>query len=219
MVLEEMGTRLVEPLNTLVMAVLDALPGLVGGIVVLVVGWIVAAVIARLVHRGLDAAKLESLVLERSGLRKATGTFDLNGFLALITKWFVFVPFLASSAELMNLMPISTFLNILAAWIPNAIGAVVIALFGFVEADYIAAKIEATRLKSATLLASAAHWLVLIMVTLVILDQVGLHVGVVKDSFNIILAGVMLGFAIAVGIGYGDALKETAKKSVKSLRR
>lgn len=219
MELTTIGAPIVQPLQAMWLGVVSAVLPLIGAILVLLIGWIVANVISKLVSRALEYVKAEKWVLERTNLRKLTGSLDLVAVVGLVTKWFVFVPFIASAATVVNMQPLSQFLTVLALWIPNAITAVVVALFGFVAADYLSGKIEDTKMRNAKSVATAAQWLVLIIVSLIVLEQVGLKVEVIKDSFNIILAGIMLAFAIAVGIGFGDALKGEAAKTVKSLKR
>ncbi len=217
--IEQLSTGLVDPLQSMWMSVYNGVLGLIYAIVILIVGWIIAAVIARVVTKALEAAKLEKWMVERTNLRKIAGQFDPVTFLALITKWFVFVPFLASAATVIQLAPLSNFLLVLSQWVPNAIAGVAVAFFGFAASDYLAAKIESTKMRNASYVATAAQSLVLIVVALIVLEQVGLKVEVIKESFNIILAGIMLAFAIAVGMGFGDALKSDAAKMLKNLKR
>jgi len=214
-ILEETGESLLNPLINLWNGVVTTLPGIIAALIVIIVGWLFAVLISLVVRKVLVKVKLDEHVIEKTHLSKHMGKFDLTGFLATITKWYVFILFLPPAANLVNLTALSEFLFELSFWIPNLIVAVVVLLIGFMAIEYIGDKIGATKAKGAELAATVIKAIIMVFVLIIALNQVGIDVTIAESSFLIILAGIML----AVGLGFGLALKDEAKDIIKNLKK
>jgi hypothetical protein len=209
------GAAIAQPFMEIYDGALSTLPGVVAALVVLIIGYIVGAVLGGVVRRVLDRTKIITKIVNKLELQKEVGRWNLSELFGLITKWYVFVVFLTPAAQVVQLTSLAQFLNSAALWIPNIILAVVIALAGYVVAEYLAKKIREVKSKQKSLLASTAKGLTLIFVALIVLRQVGIAVNVAENAFLIVLAGIMLGLALAFGL----ALKEDARGLIKDLRK
>jgi hypothetical protein len=219
MAFDQLGISLVNPLLALWAGFVNVLPGVIAAIIVLIFGYLVAAIIGFIVEKILDKAKLDKWVLEKAKLKKWVGTLKLSDFLALITKWYVFIWFLPPAAGLLKLPALAIFLNKVAAWVPNIILAILIALIGFITAEYVGQKIVATKAKGAIFIADIARIIILVVIALIVLDQIGVKVALVQYGFLIVLGGIMLALALIFGISFGLGAKEDAKGLVKKLRK
>ena len=214
-VLEDTSAVIAEPFLQMWNGIVLALPGIIAAILILVLGYLVGALIGHIVKKVLEKTKVIDLVIKKIGLQQEIGRWDLPGFFGLIVKWYIFLVFLNPAAQVVSLDTLSVFFSSVALWIPNIILAIVIALAGYVLAEYIAKKIRETKAKKNSLMAQAAKVITLIFVILIALKQVGIEVSVAENSFLIILAGVMLGVAVAFGLGF----KDEAKAIVKEIRK
>src|SRR5207237_4726017 len=109
---------------------------IVGFAVILVVGWFIAGLIARLAARLLRAVKFNDLA-ERSGfggfVRNIGVKTDCAGFLALVAKWFIRLIVLVVAFDALGLPAVSDVLRQLLLWLPNlAVGIVVLVIGGLV---------------------------------------------------------------------------------------
>lgn len=215
----QLGASIIEPLFSIWDGIVNIVPGLVGAIVVLVFGYLVGVLFGRFVQEVLDRAKAEKWLVEKTNLVAVLGYFKLSKFVALITKWYIFILFLPPAASIVQLAPLATFLLSLAAWVPSVIAATLLALVGLMAAKYVEKKISETKAKAADLVGSVAKIIIVIFTVLLVLDQVGVRVAVAQTSFLIILAGVMLGIALMTGIGFGLALKEEASHIIKDVKK
>jgi hypothetical protein len=213
--IQETGAMMVGPLVDMWNSLVYALPGIIAAILILVLGYLVGALIGQLVKKLLQKTKVISLVVKKIGLAQEIGKWDLEGFFGLIVKWYIFIVFLNPAAQVVRLETLAVFFSQVALWVPNIILAIVIALAGYVLAEYIAKKIRETKAKKNSLMAQAAKVITLVFVVLIALKQIGIEVSVAENSFLIILSGVMLGVAIAFGLGF----KDEAKSVVKDLRK
>ncbi|MBD3304419.1 hypothetical protein GF343_04690 [Candidatus Woesearchaeota archaeon] len=218
-ILTELGVSVVEPLRSIWNGIIQTVPGIVAAIILLIIGYVLALIIAYIVDKVLEKIKFDKWVLEKTHAAKTLGKFKLSKFLALITKWYVFILFLPPAAALIKLGALSNFLMAVAMWIPNVIIAVILAMIGVAFAYYIDNKITETKVKAASILAMIAKIIIYVFTLLIVLDQVGIRIAVAQTSFLIILAGVMLAVAMVVGIGFGLAFRDEAKGIIKQVKK
>src|SRR3989344_5773679 len=215
MVLAVTGAAVVEPFLQVWDGLYTIIPGVVAAIVLLLLGYIVGAILGHVVAKVLRHTKVVEFTIEKAGLQREMGSWDMPHFFGLIVKWYVFVIFLNPAAQVIRLTSLAEFLSDAALWIPNVILAVVIALAGYVLAEYLAQNIRKIRSKQKSLMASTAKALTLIFVALIVLRQIGIAVSVAENAFLVVLGGIMLGLAL----GFGLALKDDAKNVIKELRK
>ena len=218
-ILTELGFSVMEPLRSLWYGLIQTVPGIVAAIILLIVGYIVALIIAYVVDKVLDQIKFDKWVLDKTHAKNVFGKLQLSKFLALITKWYVFILFLPPAAALVQLRTLSTFFLAVAMWVPNVIVAVIIAMIGIGAAFYIEKKIVETKAKAASILAMVAKVIIYIFTLLIVLDQIGIRIAVAQTSFLIILGGVMLAIALVLGIGFGLAFKDDARGIIKEVKK
>lgn len=218
-ILTEIGINIIDPLLRIWDGIISTVPGVVAAIIILVVGYLIAWVIGYVVDRSLTQIKLDKWILEKTHMQKIIGAFKLTHFLAVITKWYVFILFLPPAAGLVQLQPLSSFLLSVALWIPNVILAVIIGIVGLMAAHYTEWKILETKAKTAQIIAYLAKIVIVIFTLLIVLDQIGVKIAIAQTSFLIILSGIMLAIALMLGIGFGSAFKEEAKKIIKDVKK
>ena len=216
---QQLGSSILNPLYALWEGLVKTVPWIVAAIIILLFGYFVALIIGNLLEKLLVKVKLDDWALKKTNMTKVVGAFKLSHFLGLITKWYLFILFLPPAANIVRLRPLAVFFLEVARWIPNVILGVVVALIGFMAADYISLKIKATKAKSASIIAAFTKIVIIVFVLLIALDQIGLKVAIAQSSFLIILAGLMLGLALMFGIGFGLGMKEEAKKTIKSIKK
>jgi len=210
---------LTDPLLALWQGLVRSVPGIIAAIAVLIIGYIIAWALGKLVRAVLTRLDADKWLMKKTSMKKLMGDFKLSGFLGLITKWYVFVMFLPPAAEVVQLRSLSAFFYDVAVWIPQLIAGVIIALIGLLAADYVSAKITETKAKTAGLIALIARVVILVFTALIVLSQIGVQVRVAESSFLIVLSGIMLAVAIMFGIGFGFAMKEDAKKWIKDVKK
>ena len=208
-----------NPLLAIWQGIVESVPGVIAAIIILIFGYIIAGLLGRLVGAVLVKIKADKWLLHKTNLKKIFGDFKLSRFLALITKWYVFVLFLPPAAEVVRMRSLAVFLVDVARWIPNVILGVIIAFVGILAADYVAHMIQETKARAAGALALIAKIVILIFTALIVFNQIGIKVQVAETSFLIVIGGIMLGLALMFGIGFGLAMKDEAKQSIKKLKK
>ncbi len=199
---------LFAPLAALLMAFLSWIPKLIGALVILLAGWLIASALARPVMALLGRTGFAAAV-DRTGLfafAGASGRRRAGGsawVFAEIVKWFVFLIFVSLAAEAIGLAEISVLLHRIILWIPNLLVALLIVVLGVLLARFLAGLTRATvataRVGNPNVLARMVEFVVIGLAGVVALTQIGVATVII----DILLVGLMLAVALAFGLSFG----------------
>jgi hypothetical protein len=217
MALEDMFVVVGGPFVQIWNGFILALPGIIAAILILLLGYLIGSMIGGIVKKILDKTKIIPNIIQKMDLTTEIGGWNLTKFFGLITKWYIFLVFLNPAAEVVQWSSLASFFETVALWIPNIILAIVMVMAGYILAEYIAKHIKDTKSKRNSMLAAGAKAVTIILVAMVALKQIGIQISVAENSFLIILAGIMLGLAIAFGMAFKDDAKGLIKEIVKRI--
>ncbi len=180
------------------------IPKLLGFLIILLVGYFVAKLIAKLVDKGLEKAGFDRAV-EKGGIKKALAksSFDASDIVAKLVFFAIFIPFLSAAVGALGIAALQQPLAAFIALIPRIIVAIVLVVIGAVVAGAAKAFIQNALggLSYGTLLANLASILILLGFVKSALDQVGIATTVTGPLLYAIL-GTVAGVVI-VGAGGG----------------
>jgi hypothetical protein len=199
---------LIEPVRAVLVQIGAFLPRLALALVVLVAGWLAAKIVRFGVARGLRAINFHVLT-ERAGLDgflKEGGVHrDTTEIFALLVYWLVILAALIIGFNSLGLTYITDLLRDLVRFVPKVILALLIVTFGAYFARFIGNTVLAhcrnVAMQDAELLARLSQYAILAFVVLIALDQMDIGGNIIRVSFLIILAGVVLALALAFGLG------------------
>jgi hypothetical protein len=200
-----------EPVRAFFVQLGDFLPRLLLAVVILIAGWLLAKGLKFAVQRGLRAVNFNVLA-ERAGvdgfLRQGGVQADTIGILGLLVYWLAILAALVIAFNTLGLGYVTDLLVRIALFIPRVIVAVLILAFGAYFARFIDGSITAygrnVELEDAELLGRLARYTVMAFVVLIALDQLNIGGDLIRQSFLIILTGIVLALALAFGLGGRD---------------
>ena len=211
------GTTLVSSVNAGLILVVAFIPKFLLGLVILLIGIIVASILRQVVFELSKALKLETY-LKKYGVPEARDDFSWTSILAEIVRWFIIILFLLPTADVWGLPRIDTILNQVLLYLPNVFVAVVIAMIGFVFAriahDVVLASARGISPETARTVASITRWAISVFVILAVLNQLG----VAADLIKILFTGFVAMLAIAGGIAFGLGGQSSAKDVIEDIR-
>lgn len=194
------------------------LPNFIGGIIILLIGIILASIVKKIFIEILNALKIETY-LKKYGVPEAKNEFSWVNILAEIARWFVIILFLIPTAEIWGLPQITTILNTFLLYLPNVFVAAIIGLVGLVfarlAADIILASTKGLSAGASRTIASVVRISVTIFVLLAVLNQLG----VAQDLIRILFTGFVAMFALAGGIAFGLGGQGTAQHILEVIRK
>jgi hypothetical protein len=220
----EQVTSGAEAVQTSISNMLDvlaaAVPNVIGFLMLLGAGWLMAGVIARLVAAILIRVRFNDWV-HRSGLgtvlANAGADMDAIGFVALTAKWFIRLIALVVAFDALGLPAVSETLRQLLLWLPNLVAALVILVIGGLGANALHGLVRASLAdgdfgnpKLPADLAWAGVW------TFAILAAV-YQVGIASELVTTVVMALAAGLALAVGLAFGLGARDTAGEIVRDV--
>jgi len=195
------------------------LPTLLGAILLLVIGWFVAKLVARLVEKVLHSVRFERAAAG-SGIgefvRRSGSTRTTSQIIAQLAKWFTFLIFVQGAANLLAMPQLTGIINSIVLFIPNLLVGVVILVVASLVADFVSgvvlASLREAGVGSPEFLAKLARYAVMGFGVIAALDQIGIAPTVVNTLF----IGLVGSIALAVGLAFGLGGREVAAKITSS---
>ncbi|MBI2063527.1 MAG: hypothetical protein HYT65_00850 [Candidatus Yanofskybacteria bacterium] len=198
------------------------LPRLVAAIVVFLVGWLVAVLIAKVVWHIVRLVRLDR-ALESVGFRRVweRSGYKMNSplFFYELTKWFFIAVFLMAATDILGLVQVTEFLRSVVGYLPNVFVAAFVLLIGILVARFleglVRGSVKAAQLASANMLGSLTKWAVIIFSLLIALSQLM----VAEEVIRIVIMGIVAGGAIAFGLAFGLGGRMHAEELIGKMRK
>lgn len=201
---------------------LGFIPNLLGGLVILVIGYFVAKVLGKLVGKLLGKVGFDRW-MERAGVsgilqRSGTG-LTASAMLGKIVFWFVFLISFTMFASALGVPEISAFMSDMLAYIPRIFAAIVIICLAALFANFLAAIIRGATGNET--LAKIGRYAILVYAAFAALTQLGIAVQLTGNTLLIVLGGAALALGLAFGLGgremAGEALRNMFERGTSSV--
>lgn len=221
MFIQDWASVVVGSLQTLWIGFIGTLANIVGALIILIIGLIVAAGVGALVEKIINFIKLDKLLVSL-GLKeyfdRANMTINSGKFFHRLVYWFLVVVFLLAATDILGFYSLSGFLRTVLLYVPNVIVAILIMLATLMIAHFlrgvVRASVRSAHLHGAGFLASLTWWAVVIFGLLAALSQLEIAVAVV----NALITGLIAMLALAFGLAFGLGGKDYAAYLISKLR-
>lgn len=206
---------MLEPVRAFLVQIAAFLPKLALALGVLILGWLLAKFARFAITKALRAINFNVLT-ERAGLdgflHQGGVETDTTGIFALLVYWLVILAALIIGFNGMGLTYITGLLGEVVLFVPKVIAALLILAFGAYFARFVGNAVitycRNVSIQDADVLGKLAQYGIMTFVVLIALDQVNVGGDIVRQSFLIILAGVVFALALAFGLGGKAAAAE-----------
>lgn len=214
----------VAVLQSLWQSFLGYLPGIVGALVLLIVGWVVGRIFGRVTKEVLTRAEVDQHLKKEGHLN-----FEVTSLSDVIVRWFIYLSFISAAAEILGIAGLTSFVNtLLFSVLPAIVGAGIVMLVAYVVGLYFKEGLteheEGEESIYADISGKAVFWLSMFFGVALALDiffRLALEVSGVSLVPNILLilvGGVSLGAAIAIGMGLKDVVGEMAEEYAEEFK-
>jgi len=188
---------------------LGFIPNLLGFLVILLVGFLIARVVKGVTTKVLQKAKLDhALHSGQSGqyVEKISPGASPSALIGGVVFWLIFLFVLSAAIGALKIPAVTTFMNQVLAYLPNVIAAVVI----FVIAGALAAAVGGGVAKlmgdtpTGKVIATAVPALIMAIAVFMVLNQLHIATSIVTITYAALIGAVALGSALAFGLGGRD---------------
>jgi hypothetical protein len=220
--IQEIADALAQTWRNFATAFALFVPRLIAATIIFALGYIVAALARKIVRRMLAWLNFDRLTV-RTGASEMLRVADLPSAEVLVARivfWLVWVGFIVSAVDALQFALLQGLVQRFFWFVPRFIVALLILAFGFLIANFVwratlLASVNAG-LPAARILSGTLRLLLLAIAVVMSLEQVGLATRVVLTAFAIAFGALMLGLAIAFGLGGRDAAKTLLEQNFKA---
>lgn len=196
---ESIRDPLVEYWNQFV----DYLPQLIGAIIVLLVGLVLASVIGGIVSKVISLGEEDRNV--KSFLARWDIRLKLSGFVSKFVWWAVFLVFVSASVDILDIPVLTTTLATLVGYLPQLFAAAVVATVVLYGARIVRSLVEGALVgvgfKQSGVVGGIVYVALLVFGLTLAAAQLGVDTNLLVANITVVIAGIMLALALAFGLG------------------
>jgi small-conductance mechanosensitive channel len=204
----------IESLTKIVTDILNFVPHFVNGLIILIVGYLISAGIRWLVRFILQRVHLQELA-DRAGIVNAMRRLGIRASLpeiiAQILFFFLFLSFATAAVRLMELLAVADLLESLLLFIPKAISAAILILFGSMLARFLGntltAVADSVNITYSTALGRIVEYAIVAFVVVLAISTLGVDTTILTSSLTIIIASAGLAIALTFGLGSRESAR------------
>lgn len=223
-VVTDWGTAIFNSLASALSLLFAFVPKLIGFLVILLIGWIVASALSRAVTFLLRKVGFDR-ISDRIGLSRLDQQLgvktDAAGILGKLTYWFVFLIFLVPAVDSLGLTTVSTLLGQVIGYLPNVFVAILVLFLGTLAATFVADLVRgatsSARIGNPNIFANIARFAILGFVALIALEQLQIASSLLNILFTAIVGSTALAFGLAFGLGGQDAARRYLNRAESSV--
>ena len=212
------GNSLMASLTSAMSLFFAAIPRVLGFIVIVIIGWIVSALLAKAIAILLRKVRFNQLA-QHSGFADFVGKTgadtDSAGLIAAIAKWFVRLIALVVAFDALGLPAVSEVLRDLLLWLPNLAVALVVLVIGGLAANAVSKLVRGATaeadLDNPDFLAKLASGAVWAFAVVVAVNQIGVATTLVNTLFMAVVGALALGLGLAFGLGGRDTAEQIVR--------
>jgi len=199
-----------QTLNQTVNNVINLLPRMILAAILVMLGMLIGKIIAGLVSKFFDKIGVDHF-LGRLGnievLNKTPLRFRSGKIIAKLIYYFFFFLFVLIAVDILEIQALSEIITLVFTYLPRLISAIFVFLLGIFLADllrgFVRTACYSMDIPAASLISNLVFYFIFVNIALIALEQSGIETGFIQINLSIILAGIMLAFAL----GYGAASK------------
>ncbi len=212
----------VESFQQFLNEIASALPKIIGAILILIIGWIIAKLLKRLFVKLLKLVKFNYLT-EKSGIDKflKEGGAKVNAIdvIGTLIYWFIMLIVIMATLNSLNLTAASALFNEIMLYIPNIVVAIAILIIGIYLArmvsQIIKTSLKGMQDKTSNLISQIAFIAIIVLTVFVTIGQLNIAKEIMTSAFIIIFGAICLALALAFGLGGREKAAEILDELLK----
>jgi hypothetical protein len=201
-------TALVDSFTRAYDQVIELAPKLLAMVVVVVVGYIAAHLLARVFKKLSEKFGLQTAA-ERSGLAESMRHMGIQrnvpAIVGTLVFWLLMCVFIMAAFNILGLEKLSTAMGKVVDYIPNLLVATVVVVVGLLVASFlrgvVATSADRVGVTYAERLANGCYYVLALLTFIAAFNQLGIEFGLLDRLILIAFGGLALGFGLSVGLG------------------
>lgn len=204
----------INALVNILTEILNFIPHLVNGLIILIVGYLISALARWIIRTVLHRLRFDELA-DRVGITNALSSLGvrlpLSNVIAQLVFFFLLLSFATSAVMLMGLPAIASLLQNVLAFVPRAISAAIIIIFGSMLARFlgetvtnVAGNVNITYNKA---LGKVIEYTLVAFVVVLAISTMGVDTTILTTAMTILIAAGGLAIALTFAFGAREAAR------------
>lgn len=204
----------INALVNILTEILNFIPHLVNGLIILIVGYLISALARWIIRTVLHRLRFDELA-DRVGITNALSSLGvrlpLSNVIAQLVFFFLLLSFATSAVMLMGLPAIASLLQNVLAFVPRAISAAIIIIFGSMLARFlgetitnVAGNVNITYNKA---LGKVIEYTLVAFVVVLAVSTMGVDTTILTTAMTILIAAGGLAIALTFAFGAREAAR------------
>ncbi len=210
--MEALGSLATDSLKTIIQDIVSALPGVIGAIIVLILGWLIIKIISFVIKKILKLARVNNLsdkINEAQLFGEGSKIkVDVIRILLGFVKGILWITFIIVAAEVMGLTIISAEISNLLHYLPVLLSALVIFMIGLYAARLVRKALlsvfDSMGMGGSKIVSGIVYYMIIVFVLITALNQAGIDTEIITSNITLIIGAFLLAFAIGLGLGSRD---------------
>ncbi len=203
-----------DSLGKILTDILDFIPRFINGMIILLVGYLVSLLVRKIVSFVLRRVRLEQIA-ERTGLTGALQGLGvkapLSQIIAQIVFFFLILSFATAAVRLMGLAAVAELLENVLRFVPRAISAALLLIFGSMLARFLGNTVSAVagnvNITYNRALGRIIEYAIVIFAAVLAISTLGVDTTLLTSSLTIIVASAGLAIALTFGLGSRESAR------------
>jgi hypothetical protein len=206
--MNEITDVFVNSYYTFIQQIAGFLPSLIGALLILIIGWIIAKIFRAIIVKFLklirfnvvtEKAKVDQFLAD-GGVKKST--IEIIGSLFY---WLIMLIVILTAFNSLGLSAASTLFNQVFLFIPNIIVAVLVLILGLFMANFVSQALvtylKNVEIDNAESIGKLTNYAIIVFVGSISLTQLNVGQELISNAFLIVFGALCLAMALAFGIG------------------
>lgn len=202
-----MNFDLISVLKAQLLSLLEVVPNLIIALVVFLIGWIIARFVAKVLKKLLQSIGVDRLaerlnevdIIYRSKIKIVPSVL-----ISKLVYYILLFVFIIVATDVLGMAAVSEMMMNIMNYLPKLISALIVLLIGILVSDFLKKIVLTTAtslgIPAAKVIANIVFYFLLINVFMIALKQADLQTSFIENNISIILAGIVLAFAIGYGL-------------------
>ena len=203
---------LMQAFQTYLSGIVASLPAVLSGLIVLLIGWLVAKLLRAIVARVVRTAGVDAMP-ERAGLNAVLGKLvglTVSKFICGLVYMLTLFIFIVAAADIMHLSGVTNAFHSFFGYLPTLLTALAIFVGGLWGAEKVKVAVstmtESVGLGGGKAIAKVLFAVIMLFMSITALNVAGVDTTLITSNILIVFGGVLIAFAIAYGFAARDIL-------------
>lgn len=200
-------------LQTFGQTFMQAMPGILGAIFLVLAGWFIARFVSYLFRKLLTVVKFDAIASRINAtemLEKANILLTPSFIVSKFVYWIILLLFFVTATDTLGWTIVSEQISKLIGFLPTLLSGIVLLILGAYIAtffrDVIAAATSSLGVGGGKMISGFVFYFLMVIVTITSLDQIGIDTTIITSNVVLILGAVLLSASISYGFASRDIL-------------